>query len=90
MNTVRNRRSASKGVWILKDRKSLFLVAVCVWLAICLTGCKNEEEFKINPQKGEYLIYYLNSAATKLVGQPYEAQSETKEELAEELMGQFL
>ncbi len=90
MNTVGNKRPVLNGLWALKIRKIFFLAAVCAWFSICLTGCKNKDELKIDPQKGEYLIYYLNSAATKLVGQPYEAQSETKEELTEELMEQFL
>lgn len=66
----------------------LFMAAAALFAG--LSACTKKEETVSKPEEGQYLIYYLNSASTKLIAQPYTAKSQSKDKLVEELMEQFL
>lgn len=68
-------------------KRWLLLLAV---LAGILCGCAMKDGPKPSPEEGRYLIYYLNTATTKLVPQVYETETRDKEALAGELMNQLL
>lgn len=68
-------------------KKILFLSVI---LSGLLAGCSQKEMPRPTPEEGKYLIYYLNTATTKLVPREYEAEATDKEALVDELMEQFL
>ena len=68
-------------------KKILFLSVI---LSGILAGCSQKEMPRPTPEEGKYLIYYLNTATTKLVPREYEAEATDKEALVDELMEQFL
>ena len=68
-------------------KKILFLSVI---LSGLLAGCSQKEMPRPPPEYGKYLIYYLNTATTKLVPREYEAEATDKEALVDELMEQFL
>lgn len=68
-------------------KKILFLSVI---LSGLLAGCSQKEMPRPTPEEGKYLIYYLNTATTKLVPKEYEAEATDKEALVDELMEQFL
>lgn len=75
----------------LPVKKVLLLFAVLAGLmAGLLSGCARKDAAKPAPEEGRYLIYYLNTATTKLVPRVYETVTMDKEALAGELMDQFL
>ena len=63
------------------------LMIMSVWVFM---GCSRDEAPIAAPDEGTYLIYYLNSAITKLVPRSYEAVSTNQEDLVAELMDQFI
>ena len=67
-------------------KKILFLSVI---LSGLLAGCSQKEMPRPTPEEGKYLIYYLNTATTKLVPREYEAEATDKEALVDELMEQF-
>ena len=68
-------------------KKILFLSVI---LSGLLAGCSQKEMPRPTPEEGKYLIYYLDTATTKLVPREYEAEATDKEALVDELMEQFL
>ena len=68
-------------------KKILFLSVI---LSGLLAGCSQKEMPRPTPEEGKYLIYYLNTATTKLVPREYEAEATDKEALVDELIEQFL
>ena len=68
-------------------KKILFLSVI---LSGLLAGCSQKEMPRPTPEEGKYLIYYLNTATTKLVPRESEAEATDKEALVDELMEQFL
>lgn len=74
----------------VKSRMLRMALSGLVLAAVLLSaGCARQES-GVQPEEGEYLIYYLNSAGTKLITQSYEAEASEQEPLVEELMDQFL
>ncbi len=67
-------------------KKILFLSVI---LSGLLAGCSQKEMPRPTPEEGKYLIYYLNTATTKLVPREYEAEATDKDALVDELMDQF-
>ena len=63
------------------------LMIMSVWVFM---GCSRDEAPIAALDEGTYLIYYLNSAITKLVPRSYEAVSTNQEDLVAELMDQFI
>ena len=57
---------------------------------LVLTGCERQTNMTADPEKGNYLVYYLDSTATKLIPQMYETKTKENETLSEELMEQLL
>ena len=75
-----------RAAWGKRLLMSVFLAVLGVTV---FTGCKKQQQ-DIRLEEGEYIIYYLNSAATKLIAQPYKAQAAEQKALVEELMDQLL
>lgn len=68
-------------------KKMLLLAAL---LSGILAGCSMKDAPKPSPDEGRYLIYYLNTATTKLVPRVYETETTDKAALVDQLMEQFL
>ncbi len=61
-----------------------------VWLAgLLLTGCRGREVLVSDPDANQYIIYYLNTTATRLEPVGYEAESEDVLDLIRELYEQL-
>ena len=54
-----------------------------------LSGCSRSEEKQPKLESGEYWVYYLNSATTRLVPYAYHPKAAEPDELIEELMEQI-
>lgn len=72
-------------------KKWICFLFLCL-MALSLTGCsaKDTEDQEPGPEDGVYQIYYLNSALTKLVPQPYETENTDPEKLVSELVDQII
>lgn len=68
-------------------KKILLLFAV---VAGIISGCSMKDSPKPSPEEGRYLIYYLNTATSKLVPRVYETETTNKDALVGELMDQLL
>lgn len=66
-----------------------WLIICCFLFSCLLAGC-GKGRTEVPPVDGQYQIYYLNPAATKLVAEPFTTAERGTEKLVTELMGQFL
>lgn len=55
---------------------------------LLLSGCQNKPE-ETKKETG-YRVYYVNKNATKVVGEPFQPEGETKEELFQELLSALM
>ena len=68
------------------------MIALCILLPVCLSGCSRQEEELTDKQssaKGVYRIYYSNPEGTALVRREYKPKSEDFEGILHEVLDAF-